>query len=181
LVIRNEALGYKLNYELVNFEVKFNSLSIHPEDAIRSYYAGLCRFEETQSDEKIAKLRSKAYLGSQMHFFRNMANSIWGKENFLLIKGKLQDIPSNNFTVTDDGEFKKVRVTDQADKRYENNFRAKFIVLFNRDEQSSIYFETDTFYVDKFGNNSDIDKIIFSGAMANSKVGDMLPLNYGLE
>lgn len=181
LVIQNSALGYKLNYELADFEVNFWTLSIKPQDATRSYYAGLCRFTETENSDKIEKKRKNAFEGSQMQFFRNMANTIWGKNYFVILKNKLQDIPANNFTVTDEGEFKKVIVANQADKRYENNFRAKFILLYNMDKQSEILFDTEVFYIDKFGNNSHIDKITFSGNIAKSKVGDMLPLNYGME
>ena len=37
LIINNVSLGYKINYELINFEVKFYKLSIDSSDAVRSY------------------------------------------------------------------------------------------------------------------------------------------------
>ena len=71
-------------------------------------------------------------------------------------------------------------VTKQKKDLALNNFVAGFNLLFHK-KQSKIIFETDTFFVDKFGNNSNIENIIFSGYMSNSKVADMVPLNYGID
>jgi len=69
LLINNVSLGYKITYELVNFEVDFQTTSIKSADVFRSYYSGLTRFEEINSNEKIIKQRKKCYDGSQLHFF----------------------------------------------------------------------------------------------------------------
>lgn len=181
LIIKNVLLGYKITYELVNFQVDFYKLSINSEDVVRSYYSGLTRFEEVISNDKIIKQRKKCYQGSQLHFFRNLVNNVWNKENFLLFKGSYQDNPNDYFTITDLGDSKKVQVTKQQKEFSLNKFIAEFNLLFNKKQQSKIIFETDTFYVDKFGNNTNIESIIFSGYIANQKVGEMLPMNYGVE
>lgn len=181
LVINNAALGYKINYELVNFEVKFYKLSIFSSDVIKSYYAGLSRFEELQNNPKITKQREKCYQGSQMHFFRNLVNNIWDKHNFLLFKGSYQDNPNDYFTVTYLKDSYKVEVTKQEQGLRNKKFVAEFNLLFDKKYQSKIIFETATFYVDKFGNNSNIEDIIFSGYIANQKVGDLVPMNYAIE
>jgi len=72
-------------------------------------------------------------------------------------------------------------VTKQKKDLALNNFVAEFNLLFQKKQQSKIIFETDTFFLDKFGNNSNIENIIFSGYMSNQKVADMVPLNYGIE
>jgi hypothetical protein len=181
LIIKNSALGYKVTYELVSFEVYFSKTSITSADVVRSYYSGLSRFEETNSNEKIIKQRNICYQGSQLHFFRNLVNFIWGKENFLLFKGSYQDNPNDYFTITDMGESKKVQVTKQNKALALSKFVAEFNLLFDKKQQSKIIFETETFYVDKFGNNSNIENIIFSGYIAEQKVGELLPMNYGIE
>lgn len=181
LLINNVSLGYKITYELVHFEVDFQTTSIKSADVFRSYYSGLTRFEEVNSNEKIIKQRKKCYEGSQLHFFRNLVNNIWNKDNFLFFKGSYQDNPNDYFTITDLGESKKVTVRKQPKDLAPKNFVAEFNLLFKKSQQSKIIFETDTFYVDKFGNNSNIENIIFSGYIAQQKVGEMLPMNYGIE
>jgi hypothetical protein len=181
LIINNELLGYKITYELVAFEVNFVSLSINSEDVYRSYYSGLSRFEIVNSNEKIAKQREKVYQGSQLHFFRNLVNNVWNKDNFLLFKGRFQDNPNDYFTVSDTLELKKVTVTKQQASLRSKNFVAEFNLLFKKKQQSKILFETEEFFVDPFGNNSNIENIIFSGHIAQQKVGDMLPMNYGIQ
>ncbi|MEC4005808.1 carboxypeptidase-like regulatory domain-containing protein [Flavobacterium sp. SUN052] len=181
LIINNATLGYKLNYELVNFEVKFYKLSIDSSDAIRSYYSGLSRFEETQINPKISKQREKCYEGSQMHFFRNLVKNIWNKQNFLLFKGSFQDNPDDYFKVTYLNDSYKVEITKQDQGLRNKKFVAEFNLLFDKKHQSKIIFETTTFFVDKFGNNSNIEDIIFSGYIASQKVGDLVPMNYAIE
>lgn len=71
-------------------------------------------------------------------------------------------------------------VTKDDNAINQNKFVAAFNVLFKKKQQSKIIFETNVFYVDKFGNNSNTEQIYFVGAMSEQKVGDMLPLNYGI-
>jgi hypothetical protein len=69
LLISNPSLGYKIDYELTNFEATFSKLSVTKEDLVKSYYSGLSRFEEIGNSNEILALRKKAYEGSQVHFF----------------------------------------------------------------------------------------------------------------
>lgn len=181
LLIKNVALGYNLTYELVNFEAIFFNETIKSSDVIRSFYAGLSRFEETNLGKKALKKREKTYQGSQVHFFRNLIKNVWNKDNFLLFKGSYQDNPNDYFSIYNEGDSNKVVVKKQAKSFSNKNFVAEFNLLFNKRQQSKIIFETEIFYVDKFGNNSNIESIIFSGYLAELKVGDMLPINYGFE
>ena len=181
LTIINDALGYKISYELVDFEANFFRATMKSTEVNRSFYAGLSRFEEIKSDAKKVKKREKSFKGSQIHFFRNLVNNVWNKDNFLLFKGSFQDNPSDYFQILDEGDYKKVMITKQTNGLASKNFVAEFNLLFDKKQQSRIVFETETFYVDKFGNNSNIENIIFSGYLSSLKVGDMLPLNYGIE
>lgn len=180
LQIYNSALGYKISYELVSFEAQFNKLSISSADVNKSYYSGLSRFEETKSSAKILKSREKSYEGSQLQFFRNLANNFWNKNNFLLFKGSFQVNPSEYFTISNSSDLKKVIVAKDEKANLKNQFVAVFNILYKKKLQSKIIFETNVFFIDKFGNNSNTESIYFSGAMSEQKVGDMLPLNYGM-
>jgi hypothetical protein len=179
LIIKNDLLGYKITFELVNFEANFYKLSIDSNDIQRSFYAGLSRFEELNSNEKIIKLREKCYKGSQLHFFRNIAANSWEKEGFKLFVGSMQVIPDNHFMVVKEGEKTKVEVKIQI--KHLSKSVAIFSVLYHKKLQSKIILETDTFFIDKYGINSNIKDIFFSGYMSEQKVGEMLPVNYGIE
>lgn len=180
LLINNTVLGYKITYELVDFEVEFWRSSMKSEDVVKSFYAGLSRFEEMKSSPKIIKEREKCYQGSPMHFFRNMANGIWDKKNFRLFKDGFMINPSEYITVSDSLGLKKVNVA-KTYKGLNNGTVAEFATLFDGKDQSKVIFATDTFYIDKFGNYSNIESILFGGSMTQNRFGGVLPMNYGIE
>ena len=95
LLIYNSSLGYMIIYELVNFEAKFNKLSISSADVSRIHYAGLSRFEDTDTSAKVIKARAQSFQGSQLQFFRNLVNKVWDKDIFLFFKGRFQANPSD--------------------------------------------------------------------------------------
>jgi len=182
LIIQNTVLGYKITYELVDFEVNFWKISMYSADVTKSFYAGLSRFEEVKKDSKILKEREKCYRGSQLHFFRNLANGIWNRENFQLFKGSYVVNASEYFTVSDSpDELKKVVVAKTYKGLNANKIVAEFNTLFDGKDQSKIIFGTDTFYVDKFGNNTNIESIMFAGILTKNKFGGVLPVNYGID
>ena len=180
LIIINKVLGYRISYELVDFEVKFWKTSMNSHDVQRSFYAGLSRFEEIKSDAKIIKEREKCYQGSTLHFFRNMAKGIWDKKNFTLYKGGFVINPSEYLSVSDSLDLKKVTVA-KTYKGLGSGIVAEFITMFDSKNQSKVIFATDTFYIDKFGNNSNIESILFGGSMTQNRFGGVLPMNYGIE
>jgi hypothetical protein len=113
LIIINPSLGYKITYELVDFETKFSCLSINSHAISQSYYAGLSQYEETKNSSKIEKNREKAYKGSVVNFFRNLINGVWGKNEFqLFAKGFLTN-PADHFTLTYENDKYKVAVKNQ--------------------------------------------------------------------
>ena len=181
LIINNNALGYTINYELVNFKAHFNKLSINSQYVKKSYYAGVSRFKETDNSVKTLKRRVKSYQGSQLQFFRILAGNLWNKENFLLFKGSFQANPKDFFTITDTLDLKKITVAKQIKGLDKMKFVAEFSLLYRKRDQSKIIFETTNFYIDQFGNNSNSENILFSGKIIEQKVGDMLPLNYGIQ
>ena len=181
LIIYNKYLGYKITYDLVNFEVSFHRFSINTLDLYRAYYAGTSRFEEIESNGKISKRREFTYQGSHLHFFRNLAAKKWDKDNFLLFPGKFMDDPNKYFIVSDTLDSKKVKVIRPEQKFPSKKFKASFNLLFKKKEQSKITFEVDTFFIDQFGNNSNFESILFSGKLSEKKIGELLPLDYGID
>lgn len=124
LVIINSYLGYKISYDLQKFEVAFGSLSIYSRDVIKSYYAGFSHFEEINNSDLILKRREEAYKGSQINFFRNLANGTWGQDQFLMSKNNSGVLAANCFKVFKQDNFTKVEVINQKNESGDKNFVA---------------------------------------------------------
>jgi hypothetical protein len=185
LVVVNSSLGYKINYELVGFEITFDKISINSKDVINNFYQGVSRFEEINNSTQIAERREKAFQGSQIQFFRNLANKDWESDKFLLFN-ELQNIdPNGRFKISKEDDLVNVTIVPQpkGEIKNEENIKdivASYKVTFNNSESSKIVFLTDSFSIYKYGNNSNINNILFLGKIAEKKVGDLLPLNYGM-
>ena len=182
LIILNPLLGYKITYELVDFETQFSYLTINSEAVYQSYYAGLSRYEETVNSPKSIKNREKAYKGSAVQFFRNLINGVWGKDDFQLFEKGFLTNPTDHFIITLEDDKYKVTVAKQKfDYQRTDNLIAIFSLLYNKNKQSQIQFNADTIYVDAYGNNISLREVSFSGAISLKCVRDMLPLNYGMQ
>jgi hypothetical protein len=181
LIINNPYLGYKVYYDLALFDSKFTYFSINKDNIYSSIYAGTSRFEEIDNSKKRIKNREKAFEGSYLQLFRNMANNKWDKKSFLLFYGKFQDNPDDHFTIKDTLGFKHISIRPQERGLHPKGFVAEFSLLYDKREQSKIIFNTDNFYIDKFGLYTNFEEIYFSGDLSKKKVGEMLPSNYGIE
>ncbi|ATP57599.1 hypothetical protein CPT03_14510 [Pedobacter ginsengisoli] len=99
LIIENQALGYRIYYELNSF--------VHY--AGRTSYSGYTRFEEmtaanSKEQKKWKSNREKAYLGSSVHFMRSLVNKTSKEEGFVmkkLVKANLRKSEENEFKSTD--------------------------------------------------------------------------------
>ena len=185
LVIVNSSLGYKINYELVGFEIAFDKVSINSKDVINNFYQGVSRFEEVNNSEENLARREKTFQGSQVQFFRNLANHEWGADKFLLYSDSHNIDPNARFTISKKDDLVKVEILPQPKGEIKNeenisDIVASYKVMFNNSESSKIVFLTNNFSIYKYGNNSDINNILFLGKIAEKKVGDLLPLNYGM-
>lgn len=181
LVIDNPYLGYKVHYDLAKFDAKFKFFSINNNDVFTCIYAGYSRFEEIDHTQKIIKNREKTFEGSFLQFFRNLAQNKWDKHSFLLFNGNFQDNPTKHFTIKDTLGVKQVSIKPQKKGLNSKDFVAEFNLLFDKKEQSKVIFNTNQFYIDKFGLYTNYEQIYFSGDLSEKKVGDMLPSNYGIE
>lgn len=76
LILENKALGYKVRFQLEDFEVNFKEGS--------SAFAGFSLFEEIKdkSKGKWLKARNKAYYGSMLHFMRSIYNNTILEQGF---------------------------------------------------------------------------------------------------
>lgn len=100
LLIANNALGYDLRYQLDSFVYFYNTQS--------STYRGNCLFAEKEGDDSLKKewnaARSRAYLGSKLHFMRSYYDSTLKEDGWIV------DLLDEN----NDKKFNKVDPYDTA-------------------------------------------------------------------
>jgi hypothetical protein len=181
LVINNPYLGYKVFFNLTSFDAKFHKYTMNNSAVYSSIYVGTSRFEEVLNSDKIIKNREQTFKGSFLEFFRNFAKLDFKRDKFLLFYKAFQDDPNNHFIAKDTLDVTHIKIVPQERGLKSKEFVAEFSLLYDRREQSKIIFHTDNFIIDKYGLFSNYEKIYFSGALSEKKVGDMLPSNYGIE
>ena len=79
LIIENRSLGYRINYQMENFEVNFSKGS--------SAFAGYPLFDDMDKNRRTPrsrwqKARDKAYYGSMMHFMRSVFSNSLNADGF---------------------------------------------------------------------------------------------------
>lgn len=183
LEIENPYLGYRLEFEIHNCYVKFYKKSIKRSDVISAASLGTTKYTDWNLTDKTNKNRNALYKGSQMHFFKNLSENIWGAKDFLLFNGKYQDIPEHYFAVSQEGSFKHVKIIGKTSGSiFVGNTGSKFVctfnLLFNKKKQSKVDFLVNEFFVDNYGNTTDTDKMQFGGDIGTKRVGDLLPMDF---
>ena len=183
LKIKNNYLGYLIDFELVDFNIFFTKRSVSSQFVKSSFYAGTTFYNDlTTAQQSFQKNRIKSYTGSAMHLFKNLITNTWGKKEFVLFDGSFATKPDLFFEVTDFQNLKKVTIKNQEKFTMSFNGNSKFYksfnLLFDNKEQSKVIFKTPVFYVDAYGNHTNIDAIDFSGAISEKRFGDLLPVNF---
>lgn len=179
--VKNPYLGYDVEFNLQEFYVKFYKRSVKSIDAIESSFLGTTLYREVKKDSKVEKIRKEVYQNSAMNFFKILANNKWKEAKYIFYTGSFPANPEHFFTITQEGDFKKITVLYNDVKKHLLSNKTKFYAeysLLNKKNQSKIMFYTNEFYVDKFGNNSNSREIRFSGYLGTQRLGDLLPLNY---
>lgn len=78
LIIENKALGYEIQYNLINFSVDFNTKI--------QKFSGTSFFKETKNTSTVKLNRMNAYSGSLMHFLRSLTSNNANEEGFVINK-----------------------------------------------------------------------------------------------
>lgn len=84
LHIENEALGYKITYDLVSFTAYFNQNMVQ--------FEGSSFFEETKNNRSVIENRRTAYQNSLNRFVRSIYQKSWLKDGYVV--RKLQKFPN---------------------------------------------------------------------------------------
>ncbi|MCB7481405.1 carboxypeptidase-like regulatory domain-containing protein [Christiangramia sediminis] len=171
LVIENNNLGYKINYTLVDFNVQFKPDENESSSPVSIYYSGTSYFENLTDKipKRILRKRKQAYLGSSLHFMRSINKKSLDKQKFDLYKGH-NTVSQENI----------LRLDVLKNYTHAKPLVKSIRIRYDQNHWSTMNFEDD-FIIDTYGNFSPPNSITFSGEMSQSRISQMVPLNYQLK
>jgi hypothetical protein len=187
LIITNNALGYKIKYQLDSFVYEYNTKI--------SIYTGYPLFEEMQGtpqqQEEWKQHRFSAYTGSRLHFMRSWYDSTLDEEGFVLetadsgapntftpltntYNGKLYNVDSGDVEISFSGRL-KVSYTGQApDRKYLEERKYPLTMR----AQISAMDVPEGFVIEENGYFYDQSAITNIGYWAWKKLAEVLPYDY---
>lgn len=193
LRIKNKRLEYDIAFNLVDFQVSYNTQTLSDLYLNKSFFAGTTAYSDISKKGSADKKRRKAYLGSTVHFMKTMADNTWQEEKFQLYVDRWPANPANHFTVSDSLSFKKITSLDDAKTPEKVGYlmdaagkkeaikykqRQHYSILYDRKDQSGFELTDGEFYIDKNGLFIPIQGITFSGYLSTLRAGDLLPSDY---
>jgi CarboxypepD_reg-like domain len=189
----NKELEYKLNFDLMGFEVNYSTTSLKEDYLQKSFFAGTTSFIDISARGLADAKRKKAYVGSVTHLMHSMRGGDWEKQKFTMYIDKVPSDPHEYFKISDSLTYKKITLNDSLIEMIRPKVRLSlshakpskykgmdFIILHDMDtrKQSAINFERGTFYIDGNGLFFPLDALLFKGYMGSLKAGDLLPNDY---
>jgi len=199
IVVVNDYLGYRVSFILVDFWVQYglSFVSLNDDYVQSSFFAVVSYFEDlTPENRRIKRRRDNTFELSSNYFFKSFANDSLKENKFTLFNKQFPMDHRQYFSIKDTMMQKMICIIPETDINKNKTFKSGTItirainsgpeltgvvsVLNRRKIQSDIYFMTDSFLVDRYGNIDTIDKISFSGQMGELRAGDMLPIDYEL-
>jgi hypothetical protein len=162
LIIENEFLGYRITYFLDKFEYYKRDFSFAFSGNI---IFSILPSEDEDQIRTINRRRQNTYMGSRMHFFREL----W-----------LNDLKSTGFTISnaygDPLTYEDVVLEKQDHEKYLSYKGSIRINYYDRNESFIVFIKQPVL----FENNGyyDASGIIWEGSMASQRIGDMLPYDY---
>ncbi len=192
IIIINNALGYKIKYQLDSFAYEYKT------DI--STYGGYPFFEELDSTAVQKEIwkenRIKAYAGSRLHFVRSWYDSTLQDEGFALewvdttkkalTTRSIEDpYDSTHYSVAENGDVEinwpgRLRVlykNEMPDKKFLSQYRLSATLK----AQVTILDIADAFVIEQNGYFYDQSDIINSGYWSWEKVAESLPYDYNPE
>ncbi len=168
----NEALGYKIFYDLKEFEVNYLRGQV--------LTSGIPRFEElvpssAREKRKWERERDRAYYGSFEHFLRSLVNRNLSNNFFHILNEKGIPISEDSLLVNSALKYKgflKVTFTNEPPEIQPYKFYIKF-------QNSSIELNGNPITIFENGNFEDFHNLIVDGYFGwTSHIAELLPYGY---
>ena len=190
----NDYLGYRISFLLVDFWVQygaFGSISIQgvsrlDNDYVQSsYYAVYSSFSDIDpNNSSIKQRRDNVNEKSTNYFFKSFAGDALTENQFTIFNNGYPVNYQDYFSFKDTLSHKMISIIPDTDintvdeMQLGAQFTGSISVLYRKNDRSDVYFMTDSFLVDRYGNIDKIDQVLFNGRMGSNRAGDMLPIDY---
>lgn len=177
LEIHNTYLGYDIVFSVHQIGLNFIKRSIESADISHWSISGTTFYKDlTQPGQTFLPQRRKSFEGSQAHFFKQLLAGKLSGGPLRLLRNNQPCRVSDYFEISAEGARSYV-VLKNASGTTPTSFEMKFGVT-QQDLYSEVTFYTNQFSVDQFGNHDALQSISFSGAMAQKRIGDLLPSDF---
>ncbi|HCW07888.1 MAG TPA: hypothetical protein DGG95_11060 [Cytophagales bacterium] len=172
--VLNQALGYKIFYDLKQFEADFEN--------DRLTMSGEIRFEELvpangKQKAKWLKERDRAYYGSIEHFLRSLLNHQL-TENYFSIIGPNGNILHEEDILKNDS----IRFSGQLNVKFSKELPENLNMQRRQDrdgrQQSEVIFNGSPIKIYQNGYFEDFHNVVFLGYFQLGNVAEMVPLGY---
>jgi len=171
--IRNNLLGYEIEYNLNDFEAKYDQSKKKVPLCRYVYYDGWSFYKDFTSNdvvlERFKKSRVEEYKGSVMHFLRSLVTDKLKDEGFALYNGA--------------SSISRKRVFDifPRQDRHIVVFKRNFLLEYKKNNEMSLITKKNhktPLIVFPNGNYVPPKDLRFDGYLALERVGNTLPTNY---
>ena len=182
IIVENNYLGYKVFFNLITLYITYHKKTLDNEWIKQTAYYGTSSFIDQKPDDKRSlKRRKEVYEVSAVSFFKDLTTNMLTESKWRLFNRSYQVDPKHYFIIKDTLSLKLLQIDPESNiNKFVPGFdvAGKVSVLYNKNLQSEIIFLMDSYYIDEYGNISDIDKLFYVGFLGNVRLGNMLPLNY---
>ncbi|MFI8377950.1 carboxypeptidase-like regulatory domain-containing protein [Leeuwenhoekiella sp. NPDC079379] len=171
LIIRNNYLGYTVQYTLTDFSVDYEqSLTSGIQYVTLVYSEGFTFYKElkNRTRSKYLKNRAASYSGSTLHFMRSLSQERLTENKFKIFYKSYEVAPYSRFKLKKEEGLMFVELLAE-----------KLTILYDDEEQSFIQTNR-PFVIDAFGNHSPATAITMGGVMSERRLAFLLPLDYKL-
>lgn len=191
IIVTNQALGYQIQIELIQFEWNINTdLGIYK---VYSLYEKLNPNNEEQ-EKRWLKNRIETFHGSQAHFFRSLYRDNWQENNYSISdSGKLYPLTDDDlkyYFLTAQSTIRKqpqgwkaFRLEDIVNIYYNNKLTYQLgsvvkTVRMNKVAGIKSNREDSIFLVNRWGLLKDVASVHLYGLWGRSRIANSLPNNY---
>ena len=185
IIIINKYLGYKVEYNLIDFEIEFERPPSGLNYVSKVLYSGTSVFSELskkKTKKRYIQNRNVVYKTSLLYFMRSLAKNTLKQNGFRLFKRESADDSDPLFETTQTSVFRVVKT--ESDLKEVSFFDSnKVVVSFDNLEQAFLLpnAEDNLFYIDTFGIHSPVNSVLFGGVFGSNRIVSMLPINYNLD
>jgi CarboxypepD_reg-like domain len=189
LIIVNDALGYKIKFQLDSFAHEYGTGT--------SIYAGFPFFEEMRGDSvqmmRWSNNRKRAYAGSRLHFMRSWYDSTLLQEGFAIEMVDTQSVALKTVPLHNVYDSSIYRVVENRD--VEISYNGKLRIIYKNEtpdadylaknklpdhirSQITILVTSEGFIIERNGYFYDQNEVANSGYWAWEKLADEVPYDY---